>query len=176
MHPSPHNPQALQRAYVKRNTTLFFKQSKYNLLRESSEGFSGLIVLLTGPDALLRHSPGEETEVSRKKRAERVWAKVMGLIGYFNLSPPRVLDIVLEIASCHVAVHWRFFLDLLRCSPWGVTAVDVKGKGKEKAANAPWIEADLQDIIEAMADGGDRVLGQVLGVKFGFYQVGHPFH
>lgn len=170
LHPSPHNPQALQRAYVKRNTTLFFKQSKYNLLRESSEGFSGLIVLLTGPDALLRQSPAEESDQSRKDRAKRVWAKVMGLIGYFNLSPPRVLDIVLEISSCQVAVHWRFFLDLLRCSPWGAAA-DTQGKGKGKAMDVRWVDEEMWSIAEAMEEGGDRVLSQVLGVKFGFYQV-----
>lgn len=156
---------------MKRNTTLFFKQSKYNLLRESSEGFSGLIVLLTGPDALTRHLPAEEIDEARKARAKRVWAKVMGLIGYFNLSPPRVLDIVLEIASCHVAVHWRFFLELLRCSPWGAAAAEIKGKGKENAVDVSWVDEEVQSVAESMRQGGDRVLSQVLGVKFGFYQV-----
>ena len=120
---------------------------------------------------LLRHLPAEEEDGARKRRAKRVWAKVMGLIGYFNLSPPRVLDIVLEIASCHVAVHWRFFLELLRCSPWGVAATDGKGKGKEKATDAGWADEEVWSIAKSMDGGGDRVLSQVLGVKFGFYQV-----
>ena len=100
----------------------------------------------------------------------------MGLIGYFNLSPPRVLDVILEIASCHVAVHWRFFLELLRCSPWGVAVDDgVKGKGKEKALDTNWVELEVQGIADVMKTSGNRVLSQVLGVKFGFYQVSVVF-
>ncbi|KAK8869600.1 hypothetical protein IAR55_000167 [Kwoniella newhampshirensis] len=171
LHPYPRNPPALQHALIKRNTALFFKQRKFNLLRECSEGFSGLIVLLTGPDALpLSTISAGESDSSRKERASRVWAKIMGLIGYFNLSPPRVLDIILEISSCHVAVHWRFFLELLRCSPWGVAAIEVEGKGKEKAVNASWVDPDVEGIAEALSQPGDRVLGQVLGFKFSFYQ------
>nr|XP_018263621.1 uncharacterized protein I303_03491 [Kwoniella dejecticola CBS 10117]OBR85779.1 hypothetical protein I303_03491 [Kwoniella dejecticola CBS 10117] len=170
LHPFPTQPQALQKALVKKNTTLFFKQRKYNLMRECSEGFSGLIVLLTSPDAL-PHSVEEtlaESESDRKIRAKRVWSKIMGLIGYFNLSPPRVLDIILEIASCHVATHWRFFLDLLKRSPWGsASASDIKGKGK---AVETWPGSEVDSIGDALHPGGDRVLAQVLGFKFGFYQ------
>ena len=169
LHPIAHAPQLLHRAMVKRNTALFYKQSKFNLLRESSEGFSGLIVLLTGPDALA----SDTTDEQRKDRAKRVWGKVMSLIGYFNLSPPRVLDIILEIMSCHVAEHWRFFLGLLRCSPWGAGAMGPEGmgKGKEKAVGSDSAAEELRGIPESLEAQGDRVLAQVLGVKFGFYQV-----
>lgn len=168
LHPFPSAPTALQRSHVKRSTTLFYKQSKYNLLRESSEGFSALIVLLTSTDSL---SPTYRSETSkgRSLRAKRVWDKIMALIGYFNLSPPRVLDIILDIASCQVAAHWRFFLDLLRCSPWGSTALP-DGKGKQKAVDS-WLDDEVDEIKDALAKGGDRVLSQVLGVKFGFFQV-----
>lgn len=95
----------------------------------------------------------------------------MGLIGYFNLSPPRVLDLILEVASCHVTAHWRFFLELLRCSPWGTTAQDSPPKGKGKAkADANWVDFEVDEVLHAMDGLGDRVLAQVLGVKFGFYQ------
>jgi len=146
---------------------MFYKQHKYNLLRESSEGFSGLIVLLTSRDALVQDA-SIEADYARKQRASRVWAKVMALIGYFNLSPPRVLDLTLEIASCHVAAHWRFFLDLFRCSPWG-WAADRKGKGREVLLS--WSTDDTSGITDVMEGEGDRVLSQVLGVKFGFCQV-----
>jgi THO complex subunit 2 len=98
----------------------------------------------------------------------------MALIGYFNLSPPRVLDLILEVASCHVALHWRFWMELIRCSPWGEASKDTTGrqtgKGKEKAVEG-WVDEELQGIREVLREGGDRVLAQVLGVKFGFYQV-----
>lgn len=153
--------------YNKRSTALFFKQSKYNLLRESSEGFSGLIVLLTSADALAVDSLNE-TNQALHARAKRVWSKVMGLIGYFNLSPPRVLDVILEIASCHVASHWRFWLELIRCSPWG--GVEKAGKGKEKAT-MDWADQECASVAGVLDWDGDRVLVQVLGAKFGFCQV-----
>lgn len=165
--PHPHNEQTFGRSFVKRSTALFYKQSKYNLLRESSEGFSGLIVLLTSIDALANDSL-IETEAEVRARAQRVWAKIMGLIGYFNLSPPRVLDIILEIASCHVAAHWRFWLELIRASPWG--GVEKSSKGKEKAQDQ-WAEQECAAIGGVLQWDGDRVLAQVLGAKFGFCQV-----
>lgn len=96
----------------------------------------------------------------------------MGLIGYFNLSPPRVLDLILEVSSKHVAGHWRFWLEVIRCSPWGVGERAGKGKGKEKAMEGlGWAEDEVENVSEALQWEGDRVLAQVLGVKFGFYQV-----
>jgi THO complex subunit 2 len=168
--PYPHDLAFFTRATTKRSTALFYKQGKYNLLRESSEGFSGLIVLLTGADALSDNAQ-EEAEHVLKARAKRVWSKVMGLIGYFNLSPPRVLDVILEIASCHVAVHWRFWLELIRCSPWG--GAEVKGgKGKERAdVGGDWGDQEAGLVAGVLDWEGDRVLAQVLGAKFSFCQV-----
>jgi THO complex subunit 2 len=168
----PHNESTFNRAQVRRQTALGYKQSKYNLLRESSEGFSGLIVLLTSGDALADDALNESAEAT-KARAKRVWSKVMGLIGYFNLSPPRVLDIILEIASCQVTIHWRFWLELIRCSPWG--GADKNGKGKEKAEGS-WAEQELQAVAGALDWEGDRVLAQVLGAKFSFCQVSTGRH
>jgi THO complex subunit 2 len=166
--PYPHDLPFFTRATTKRSTALFYKQGKYNLLRESSEGFSGLIVLLTGADALSDDAQ-EETEEVLKARAKRVWSKVMGLIGYFNLSPPRVLDVILEIASCHVAVHWRFWLELIKCSPWGGQVKS--GKGKEKANGGAWGDEEAELVAGVLDWEGDRVLAQVLGAKFSFCQV-----
>jgi THO complex subunit 2 len=165
--PYPHSLPVFTRAVTKRSTTLFYKQAKYNLLRESSEGFSGLIVLLTGADSL-NDNWDEESEDALKARAKRVWSKVMGMIGYFNLSPPRVLDVILEIASCHVALHWRFWLELIRCSPWGGAEKGAKGKGK---AEGGWADQESQLISGVLDWEGDRVLAQVLGAKFSFCQV-----
>jgi hypothetical protein len=127
-----------------------------------------LIVLLTGADSLYDNAQ-DESEEALKARAKRVWSKVMGLIGYFNLSPPRVLDVILEIASCHVALHWRFWLELIRCSPWGSAEVG-SGKGKGKAEGS-WADQEAGMIAGVLDWEGDRVLAQVLGAKFSFCQV-----
>lgn len=143
---------------VKRSTALFFKQMKFNLLRESSEGYSALIVLLTSDKALSR-DPTQENEGRRVERASRVLDRINVLIGHFDLSPPRVLDIIIEVAIMHVADHWRFFLELFRQSPWGV----VERKEKTKRG--------LEAVEEAFEAKGNKILAQVLGAKFGFLQV-----
>src|SRR6266571_5009390 len=98
-----------------------YKQNKFNLLREQSEGYSKLIVELTsslGPS----HSPQTGRPVESysliEDRARPVWEKVISLIGYFDLDPNRALDIILDVLSQHLTTHYSFFLALLSFSPW----------------------------------------------------------
>ena len=64
-------------------TTFMFEQQKYNLLREENEGFAKLIVELNQSNITLAN-------------IETVKANVEALIGYFNIDPNRVLDIILD--------------------------------------------------------------------------------
>ncbi|XP_043266760.1 THO complex subunit 2 isoform X2 [Venturia canescens] len=71
-----------QTKFIKVKTKLYYKQRKFNLFREESEGYSKLIV-----------------ELNQDRPAEGVTGIleiVKSLIGYFNLDPNRVLDILLE--------------------------------------------------------------------------------
>ena len=70
------------------NTKMFFEQKKYNLLREESEGFSKLINLL--------FDFGEIELNNAKNYTNKIIEKLISLIGFFDLEPTRVLDIVLE--------------------------------------------------------------------------------
>src|SRR4051812_29239474 len=98
-----------------------YKQNKFNLLREQSEGYSKLLIELTsnlGPP----HSPqtGRPTEAYGviEERARPVWEKVISLIGYFDSDPNRALDVILDVLSQHLTTHYTFFLALLSFSPW----------------------------------------------------------
>ncbi|XP_011499496.1 PREDICTED: THO complex subunit 2 [Ceratosolen solmsi marchali] len=71
-----------QTKFIKVKTKLYYKQKKFNLFREESEGYSKLIVELNQ----------ERTE----SEVDSVLEIVKSLIGYFNLDPNRVLDILLE--------------------------------------------------------------------------------
>ncbi|XP_051169390.1 THO complex subunit 2 isoform X1 [Leptopilina boulardi] len=71
-----------QTKFIKVKTKLYYKQRKFNLFREESEGYSKLIVELS------QERP--ESEVASTLEI------VKSLIGYFNLDPNRVLDILLE--------------------------------------------------------------------------------
>ncbi|KAH7352984.1 hypothetical protein KP509_19G073400 [Ceratopteris richardii] len=71
---------------VRVNTRLLYQQTKFNLLREESEGYAKLVTLLSrrGSDGLI------------KETAPAVISTIKSLIGHFDLDPNRVFDIVLE--------------------------------------------------------------------------------
>ena len=73
------NQKKFQQAYIRMKTRLFFKQQKFNLLREEIEGYSKLA-----------------TELYECKKPEETLENIKSLIGCFNMDPNRVLDICLE--------------------------------------------------------------------------------
>ncbi|KAH0510598.1 THO complex subunit 2 [Microtus ochrogaster] len=84
---------------VKIKTKLFYKQQKFNLLREENEGYAKLIVEL-GQD------------LSGNITSDLILEILKSLIGCFNLDPNRVLDIILEVFECRPE-HHDFFISLL---------------------------------------------------------------
>uniref|UniRef100_A0A4X2LDQ8 THO complex subunit 2 n=1 Tax=Vombatus ursinus TaxID=29139 RepID=A0A4X2LDQ8_VOMUR len=86
---------------VKIKTKLFYKQQKFNLLREESEGYAKLIAEL-GQDL-----SGNVTT------SDLILENVKSLIGYFNLDTNRVLDIILQVYECRPE-HDEFFLSLIQ--------------------------------------------------------------
>jgi THO complex subunit 2 len=69
------------------------------LFREECEGYAKLITELN--QDLSATTPAEILKV------------IKSVIGYFNLDPNRVLDIILESFECQLEQH-EFFVDLLR--------------------------------------------------------------
>ena len=81
---------------IKQKTKLFYKQQKYNLLREESEGYAKLITELSNPDF----------------NPEELIQRIKSIIGFFNLDPNRVLDIILEAFEIQEADS--LFVELIR--------------------------------------------------------------
>jgi THO complex subunit 2 len=78
----------LRRVYVQTNTKHNLTQQKYNLLREESEGYTKLTAELCRPfDAAT---------------VDSIKSHVQSLIGYFDLDPHRVLDMILNCFDFHV--------------------------------------------------------------------------
>ena len=77
-----------------------YKQQKFNLFREENEGYAKLITELN-QDLSSSTSPADTLKV------------IKSVIGYFNLDPNRVLDIILESFECQLDQH-EFFVELLR--------------------------------------------------------------
>ncbi|TKS83482.1 THO complex subunit 2 [Collichthys lucidus] len=91
---------------VKIKTKLFYKQQKFNLLREENEGYAKLITEL-GQD------------LSGNITSHLVLESIKSLIGCFNLDPNRVLDIILEVYESR-SDQDEFFLSLIKsymCEP-----------------------------------------------------------
>lgn len=89
--PSKHQ---FQTRYVRTKTRLFFKQQKFNLLREETEGYAKLLTELSQPT----------NQTSSK--IHMVWMnQIQSLIGYFDLDPNRVLDLILDIAEFRLSLN-----------------------------------------------------------------------
>lgn len=166
-----------------------YKQNKFNLLREQSEGYSKLLVEITSnlpPPHLpsTGRSPLSEAELS--ELATSTWEKAISIIGYFDLDPNRALDVILDILSVNIMTQYAFFLQLLRVSPWAPVespSADAQDSSMSVDAEAPTSLYDGKSFGEVLrlAEGkqvlqppernGTCVLAQVLGFKFGYYQV-----
>lgn len=63
-------------------TRMRFEQNKFNLFRESNEGYSKVALLLLS----LRNND----------QADKINEQLTCLIGYFDLDPDRVIDLILD--------------------------------------------------------------------------------
>lgn len=93
------NKKAAGTKFVKLKTRLYYKQQKFNLLREESEGYAKLIV-----------------ELSQEEDAFHVpymLQVIRSLIGCFNLDPNRVMDIIVEVFEARIQME-KLFVDLIR--------------------------------------------------------------
>uniref|UniRef100_A0A0W0FKZ3 THO complex subunit 2 n=1 Tax=Moniliophthora roreri TaxID=221103 RepID=A0A0W0FKZ3_MONRR len=177
----------LDKREIRTRTALFYKQNKFNLLREQSEGYSKLTVELTSNLGSAHSSAtGRPTENCEAilERVRPVWEKIISLIGYFDLDPNKALDIILDVMSVHLATHYTFFTALLYLSPWTqldqwknaptrdeVTSMDstpspYQGKSLDEVLSL----ADRSSGSSSTAKKGSSVLAQVLGFKFAHYQ------
>ncbi|CEH18317.1 KEKE-like motif-containing transcription regulator (Rlr1)/suppressor of sin4 [Ceraceosorus bombacis] len=190
-----------QRKGVRMNTANLYKQQKFNLLREENEGYSGLINELIsgmGPSIIpIKHdavqasnglADGEaskstsdlpaqyrvveqESVDARNARARRVMGNISALIGYFDLDPNRVLDVVMDVFSSNVVSHWPFFLALLSVSPWAPSHPDAQ-RANDDDITMQDEESFLGPIrLDFSQDRGNSTVAQVLGFKYGFYQM-----
>lgn len=171
---------------IKVTTSLIYKQRKYNLLREESEGYSKLITEFF--TASYSQFPLEVVG--------RTGERVKGLVGAFELDPARVLDVLLDTAASTVVSNARFFVRLLRESAWWPKNLSSSsedefsntGKGREELRAEKERKKLIMDgeFFEALKNegiikyfeyregsrgaGGNKVAAQLLGFKFRYYQ------
>ncbi|XP_021832088.1 THO complex subunit 2 isoform X1 [Prunus avium] len=95
--------QELKSKEVRVNTRLLYQQTKFNLLREESEGYAKLVTLLC-----------QNSETSSHNAAATIGI-IKSLIGHFDLDPNHVFDIVLE--SFELQPDSNVFLELIPIFP-----------------------------------------------------------
>lgn len=135
-------------------TNLLYKQQKFNLLREESEGYSKLSLELAssmGPAHDARTALPIEPESVLRTRAERTITNIQSLIGYFDLDPTRALDVLLDAFQDNIVTHNAFFLQVLRLSPWCAGLPMHSEAGSESART--------------------NIVPQIMGFKFSWYAV-----
>lgn len=86
--------QQFQTRYVRTKTRLFFKQQKFNLLREENEGYAKLIT--------------ELCQIKSTASMEAAMVQIRSLIGYFDLDPNRVLDLILDVCEFRDDMYEEF--------------------------------------------------------------------
>ncbi|KAL9937253.1 hypothetical protein V8E36_003662 [Tilletia maclaganii] len=162
---------------VRINTSINYKQDKYNLLREENEGYTALIKLILesiGPalkpvyvldEASTASSSASssgaymapdiaivETESAHARihRVSSVLKKIRALVGFFNLDSSRVLDVLLDVMGLHLAAHWPFFCSLLELSTWGA---HLRARGSNASADQNAMDVDGSGATGGGADG-----------------------
>lgn len=166
------------------NTGLHYKQQRFNLLREESEGYSHLateLISAMGP-GLVSHLvpadsgqgdpttyphlrsillPGEASHI-RDSRIEKVSNNIKAMIGFFDLDPNRTLDIILDVFCYNVISHHPFFCSLLKTSHWMQTVNSNSTVDDEQTLPA---DGTLH------SEQGSKLIASLLGFKFAHY---HP--
>uniref|UniRef100_A0A1A9YUH8 THO complex subunit 2 n=1 Tax=Glossina morsitans morsitans TaxID=37546 RepID=A0A1A9YUH8_GLOMM len=100
--------------FIKIKTKLYYKQRRFNLFREESEGYAKLVTELN-------------QEFEEDVTSESIMDIIKSLIGCFNLDPNRVLDIILESFESRPE-RWQLFIPLLRAyMPNGSIICEVLG-------------------------------------------------
>lgn len=122
-------PTVFHRRGIQIRTASYFKQTKYNLLREESEGYASVLVALlthrAPPLSVDEHGTVQESMAASELDAyadallQRLWA----LIGYFALDASRVLDLLLAVFTKHVAHHHPFYVRVLARSRWDASRI-----------------------------------------------------
>ncbi|KAK9377603.1 transcription factor/nuclear export subunit protein 2-domain-containing protein [Lipomyces chichibuensis] len=133
--------QMFGRQVIRANTSIIYKQKRFNLLREESEGYAKLVVEVHSAS----YAPHSMSLVNSTTR------NIISIIGYFDLDPNRALDIFLDVFAVNMVANCPFFLALLKSSPWWPRRTAI--------ANS----------IEEVNVGGNALAASLLGFKLQSY-------
>ncbi|KAH8830615.1 transcription factor/nuclear export subunit protein 2-domain-containing protein [Flagelloscypha sp. PMI_526] len=173
------------RKEVRNRTNLYFKQKKFNLTREQSEGYSKLTTELTSslgpPNSSFTGLSTEDAELILA-RAQPIWERLLSIIGYFDLDPNRVLDIILDVFSVNVDTHHQFFFALLSYSPWyerlplkpvgeGSSHMDLDEDSEPQSFDQILSNLDPLSPPDPSKRNSGPYIAEIMGFKFTYYEL-----
>ncbi|BFZ57527.1 THO2 plays a role in transcriptional elongation [Savitreella phatthalungensis] len=102
---------AFAKRTIRVRTATLYKQQKYNLLREETEGFGKLVLLISG--FLSEHRNLQDRELGTL-----LINRIDAVMGIFDLDPTRVLDLLFVICTYFVETKWLLVLSVLSQGSW----------------------------------------------------------
>ncbi|KAG1146027.1 hypothetical protein G6F37_003593 [Rhizopus arrhizus] len=123
------NKVLFDRRLIRLNTAVLYKQHKFNLIREDSEGYASLINELTISSIdNQRDTKGKLTPTPLSKVPDFL-KTISSHIGVFHLDPNRVLDIILDFFIKQLTVNYTFWTEVIKQSAWiqKLTFMDMEG-------------------------------------------------
>ena len=169
----------IRQRFVKTNSNLYYRQHKFNLFVEESEGWGKLVDYLICWDGSRGESDSGRNGKIHKSSAV---GDVRALIGTFDLDPNRVLDVTLDV------LEWELKLLVERQSN-GTTATTTGNSSTQSSNGSPWnantvksafqsistnakINAFLSIIRDLDGQQGHRAVAHLLGFKYRYYTLG----
>jgi THO complex subunit 2 len=169
---APTTVQAWGKSEPRIKTAMLYKQQKFNLSREETEGYSKLEVELIssmGPPHDSKTARPVEALAIIRARAEATVTNIKALIGFFDLDPTRALDIILDVFQDNILHHHVFFRELLKASPWGDHTVPEVSKQDGATSEERVLLPDGS--FKFKPRSSSSVCAQILGFKFAWYSV-----
>lgn len=118
---------------IRLNTSLLYKQQRYNLMREETEGYANII---TDLEAFVLNATSESAALLKNK--------ISSAIGYFDLDPSRVLAIMIDVAAFHIDMRGNlhtYFVTIVKEFPLPSSIVSqVIGFRLQRFCDAPIYE------------------------------------
>ncbi|KAL9550210.1 hypothetical protein MBANPS3_004839 [Mucor bainieri] len=112
------NHRLFDRRLVRLNTALLYKQDKYNLSREASEGYASLFNDLTTASIDNERDVKGKLVATPLDRIPLFLEIITAHMGEFHLDPNRVLDIILDFFIRQLMVNYNFWVELIKQTDW----------------------------------------------------------
>ncbi|KAI9312930.1 transcription factor/nuclear export subunit protein 2-domain-containing protein [Dichotomocladium elegans] len=131
------------RKLVRLNTSILYKQNKFNLMRENNEGYAALVNDFIFDSIDIRNNEHGQALQTPLDRIPQLLRTIITHIGIFHLDPNRVLDIILDFYVKELDRNYNFWISLLKQSPW------------------------IQELVLGNnAEGGSAVIAHLMGFRF----------